>query len=214
MGTGDGFVRGWRQFRPGGALKGKRLVQFGYGKVGKGVARRAREEGMEVVLVDVDPAACAIAERGGYSAINGRSDAMSVKEALAHADVVVGVTGIVGAVGATVPTEWLLANQPVFVNMGYDEFGPAISSDRILGGPSLPVNLYLPRPTLNRYIDPALAAQVMGIEALVRHPEQYPVGVHALSKESDQWILDTWRKTWPDEDLSGLREEFAGLVEC
>ena len=82
-------------------MRGKRLVQFGYGKVGKGVAWRAREEGMDVTVVGVSSSACARAERAGYRAINNRIDAQSVKAALARADIVVGMTGIVGAVGET-----------------------------------------------------------------------------------------------------------------
>jgi adenosylhomocysteinase len=206
LGTGESLVRAWQQLRPDDPLGDKHLVQFGFGKVGRGVARHARLVGMRVTIVDVDPAARARAEEAGFTALDAEGGD-ELRSALAQADVVAGVTGIPGAVGRTVPPEWLRANRPALVNIGYDEFGPSFDDAEIVGGSSVPINFHLARPTRNRYIDPALAAQVLAIEALVRHPDRYADGIHALPAEIDEWVLRTWRNAWPDEDLGGLAEE-------
>ncbi len=42
FGTGESFLRAWHRFRPGESLAGRRLVVFGYGKIGRGVAHSTR----------------------------------------------------------------------------------------------------------------------------------------------------------------------------
>jgi adenosylhomocysteinase len=211
LGTGESFVRGWQLFRPYDPLPGKRAVQFGYGKVGRGVAYHLRKEGVRVVIVDLSPAARQRAERDGFEALEA-SETSELKAALAAADVVIGVTGIRGAVGETVPAEWLRANKPVLSAMGYHEFGDAFDGEELLGGQDVPVNFHLAQPTLNRYIDATLAAQVLAVEELVKHPGRYSPGLHPLPRLIDDWLWNTWCELWPDEDLSGLIEE-TGLAQ-
>ncbi|MBN1315205.1 MAG: NAD-binding protein [Anaerolineales bacterium] len=205
-GTGDSFVRAWKYFKPDQPLAGKKLILFGYGKVGKGVASQARKERVDITVVDINPDVLARAEQDGFKAVNSQSKDDSLRDALATAEIIVGVTGIPGIVGKTVPPEWLLANKPSLVNMGYDEFGP-IGKEYVVGGGGAPYNLYLPRPSLNCYIDPALAAQVLAIETLIKNPENFTVGVQALPDEIDNWILETWFNAWPDRDHSEIQLE-------
>jgi adenosylhomocysteinase len=207
FGTGDSFVRAWHKFVPDENLTGKRLRLFGYGKVGRGVAHRAKEEGAQVVVADVDPGACSRADREGFEVVNVHPERDALNEELKQVDIVIGVTGIPGAVGRTVHKDVLLANHPVLVNMGYDEFGNSIGEDHLLRGSKAPVNLTLAQPTRNLYIDPALAAQVMALEELVQHLEDYSEGVHPLPSGVDDWILRTWRNAWPDHNLDGVRQE-------
>ena len=105
----------------------------------------------------------------------------ALQAALAKADIILGVTGVPGAVGEIVPASWLRAGGAALTVMGYDEFGPEIPEAEILGG-RMPINFCLKRPTLNRYMDPTLTAQVLAIEALVKYPERYPPGIHPLPK--------------------------------
>jgi adenosylhomocysteinase len=206
LGTGESFVRAWREVMPRDPLAGKRLVQFGYGKVGRGVAQHARRAGMTVTIVDPDTAARARAEKAGLFALDNQASP-GLRHALARADVVIGVTGVPGAVGRTVPADWLRANRPALVNIGFDEFGPAFGEAEYAGGRSIPINFNLARPTRNCYIDPALAAQVLAVEALVCHADEFPVGIHSLPAEIDRWVLDTWRRVWPEEDVAGVEAE-------
>lgn len=116
----------------------------------------------------------------------------------------VAVTGVPGAVGWTIPAEWLAA-ETVVVNIGAeDEFGPDVPDGRILGGRGIPLNFHLERPTLNRYIDPSLAAHLLALEALLNKAQPFPAGVHPLPQEMDDWIVRTWREQHPREDIAGI----------
>jgi adenosylhomocysteinase len=205
MGTGESFQRGWQQLRPDDPLEGKRVVQFGYGKVGRGVAFHNRRAGIEVTVVDISETALQRAAAEGFAVI-AAAPTKALQNALASADIVLGVTGVPGAVGEIAPVEWLRANDPVLTVMGYDEFGPEIPESEILGG-RMPINFCLTRPTLNRYMDPTLTAQALAIEELFKHPERYPPGIHPLPEEIDRWLLESWHALWPDEDLTGVEAE-------
>jgi len=111
-------------------------------------------------------------------------------------------------IGASYPPAWFRRPRTVLVNLGAeDEFGPPFGDDEILGGHHLPLNFHLAQPTLNRYVDPPLAAHLLALEALVRQPERWTPGVHPLPAEMDAWVVGSWRAAWPDEDLTGIAEE-------
>lgn len=207
FGTGDGFVRAWRQLRPGDGLHGKQAVQFGYGKIGRGVARRARAAGLQVTVVDASLSARQRAAAEGFAALDSAARA-ELQAALAAADIVISVTGQPGLHSRLLPPAWLRASRPVLVSLGAeDEYGPAFIEDEVLGGTRVPLNFHLAQPTLNRYVDPPLAAHVMALEAWARQPDAYAPGIHALPPEMDRWILTEWRRAWPDENLEGIGEE-------
>jgi adenosylhomocysteinase len=209
MGTGESFQRGWRQLRPDAPLEGKKIIQFGYGKVGRGVAHHNRRAGMNVTVVDLSESARQRAAADGFEVLEA-APSKALQDALAGADIVLGVTGVPGAVSSIVPAEWLRAGNAALVVMGFDEFGPEIAESEITGG-RMPINFHLKRPTLNRYMDPTLAAQVLAIEALVKRPDDFPPGIHPLPEEIDHWLLTKWRGLWPDEDLTGI-ETALGVV--
>jgi adenosylhomocysteinase len=207
FGTGDGFVRAWEKLRPDESLQDKHVVQFGYGKIGRGVARRTRAAGMQVRVVDADPAARQRAEADGFETLEAQPDAR-LQAALAGAEIVISVTGVPGIQSRALPPAWLRANHPALVSLGAeDEFGDAFEDGEVLGGKGVPLNFHLAQPTLNRYVDAPLAAHVLALEAYVREPERYGVGIHPLPAEMDAWLLREWRKAWPDEDLDGIGEE-------
>jgi adenosylhomocysteinase len=203
LGTGESFVRGWEMFRPQDPLPGKCAVQFGYGKVGSGVAYHLRKEGVQVVIADLSPEALQRAAQDGFEVLEA-ARTPEMQAALAVAEVVIGVTGIRSAVGETVPAEWLRANNPVLAAMGYHEFGDEFTEEELLGGADVPVNFHLVQPTLNRYMDATLAAQVLAVEELVKHTGEYRHGLTPLPKEIDDWLWNSWIELWPEEDLSGV----------
>ncbi len=205
FGTGDSFLRAWRQFRPTDPLPGKRLALFGYGKIGRGVAHRTRRAGMQVTVIDLKPTVCRKARAEGFDALPV-SDSRRLRRTLARAQVVIAVTGQPGVIGRTIPAEWLRAANPALVNLGAeDEYGLPFAEEEILGGRGLPFNFHLEEPTLNRYVDPPLAAHLLALEAAVCQPGAD--GVRPLPKAMDDWILRTWRAAWPAEDLRGIGEQ-------
>lgn len=207
FGTGDGFLRAWRQLRPGDPLEGKQVVQFGYGKIGRGVAQRCRAAGLQVTVADLDADARQRAETEGFAVLNAAPNGELLR-ALKAADIVVSVTGVPGVLGRSLPAEWLRAGEAVLVNLGAeDEYGPEFADGEILGGKQVPLNFHLAQPTLNRYVDAPLAAHVLALEAWVQEPEAYAVGLHPLPEAMDRWLVSEWRRHWPDEDLSGIGDE-------
>jgi adenosylhomocysteinase len=211
FGTGDSFIRAWTQLQPNDALDGKRCVQFGYGKIGRGVARHAHRAGVELTVIEVSEAAMQRANAEGFVALPA-AEIIEVQRALSEAELVIAVTGIPGVVGNNYPVDWFSVSNPLLVNLGAeDEFGPAFDQDRILGGRSIPLNFHLSQPTLNRYIDPALSAHILALESLIKKQGNYSIGIHPLPEDMDAWIIKTWRKSWPEEDLTGIGEDL-GLV--
>jgi adenosylhomocysteinase len=71
-------------------IAGKKLAVIGYGWVGKGVARRARGLGAEVIVCEVDPFAALEAFHDGF-------DVLTVEAACAVADIVMTATGTRGS---------------------------------------------------------------------------------------------------------------------
>ncbi len=205
FGTGDSFLRAWRQFRPSDPLPGKRLALFGYGKIGRGVAHHTRRAGMQVTVIDLKPSVCRRAQAEGFAALPA-TDGRRLRRTLARADVVIAVTGQPGVIGRTIPATWLRASNPALVNLGAeDEYGPQFAEEEILGGRRVPFNFHLEEPTLNRYVDPPLAAHLLALEAAVCQPDSE--GVRPLPKAMDEWVLRTWRTAWPGEDLRGIGEQ-------
>lgn len=204
FGTGDSFLRAWKMLRPGTRLAGKRVLQFGYGKIGRGVAWRAREAGIQVTVAEVDESAAERAGRDGFQVLSA-SPNEDLQQTLAEADIVISVTGIPGVIGNSLPADWIRAGSPALVNLGaMDEFGPQFEDWEILGGRLIPLNFHLPVPTWNRYIDPPLAAHLLALEAIVTQPSKLEPGIHPLPAEMDEWLIQTWRSYWPDEDLRGI----------
>lgn len=207
FGTGESLLRAWAQFKPDKPLAGKRAVQFGFGKIGRGVAFQLRGASVELLLVEVGTEALERAEADGFATLDA-NDRAGLERALKEAEVVVSVTGIPGIISQQYPKAWMTANQPVLISLGAeDEFGSDYSEDEILGGQQVPLNFHLAQPTLNRYVDAPLAAHVLALEAWVKDPEAYPPGIHPLPEAMDNWILNTWRGQWPDEDLTGIGDE-------
>lgn len=207
FGTGDGFLRAWQQLSPNDEFAGKRMLQFGYGKIGRGVAHRSRKAGIEVVLVEADPRMRERAQSEAFATF-AANDEQGLRKQLATTDIVLSVTGIPGMISASYSRELILANYPALVSLGAeDEFGPDYAEQEILGGKAVPLNFHLEEPTLNRYVDAPLAAHVMALEAWALKSDTYSAGIHPFPVEMDQWIIQSWRKYWPDEDLSGIAEE-------
>jgi adenosylhomocysteinase len=204
FGTGESFLRAWRLLRPESPNAGKRLVLLGYGKIGRGVAFRTRQAGLEVTVIDKAPLAVSRAHADGFKALD-LSLGSELRHALERADIVVSVTGVRGSVGSHLPKEWLCQGAAL-VNLGAeDEFGPEFTDDEILGGKRFPLNFHLEQPTLNRYVDAPLAGHLLALESLIKRPRDFGPGVHPLPEEQDEWVVRRWREHHPEEDLTGIR---------
>lgn len=187
LGTGDGFRRGMAQ-AGFGDFKGRRIVLFGYGKVGRGIAFYARLEGAELIVVDDSsrvkpPEGCLLVDYRQRDA---------VEAALEKAWCVVTATGRAGALAGIFDMKKLANGNALIANMGVeDEFGPELPAERVLNHKA-PLNFMLEEPTLLKYIDPSMALNNAGISVLMAGG--LSGGIVEPSPELESEILNIVRK--------------------
>lgn len=155
LGTGDGFVRGLAHHGYS-ELADRRIVVFGGGKVGGGVALRCSAAGAAVTIIDRH----SDVRTGGANQFVALNDTAAVRQAVLSAWCIVTATGEAGAV-APFAAE-LVASDAVLANLGVDdEYGPQVPVERVLNGKK-PLNFCLSEPTRLRYIDPTFALATAG----------------------------------------------------
>lgn len=186
LGTGDGFVRALSHLGLG-SPDGRRLVVFGCGKVGSGIAFHAARLGAHVTAVD-DTAR--IRPRPGVRLVD-LHDEPAVLAAVARAWCVVSATGRAGALASmTCVLDALRQGTQLVANMGVeDEWGPDLPDARVLNA-KRPLNFCLPEPTLLRYIDPTMALSNLAAATLAAQPQDFPNG---LSRAPEALEQDIWR---------------------
>ena len=205
LGTGDGYFRaleklGFGDFgekTQGAGFEGRRLLVFGSGKVGSGIALQGVRRGCCVTVVtDLKrlvqselPAQSENAKNasnaeksanlmpaGDFSAVllqNGVDvvdchDYPAVAKLIENADFVVTATGVAGALNAPELQKSLLSTKAVLANMGVeDEYGEAIPAEKVLNAKG-PLNFILEEPTHLKYIDTSLALHAALAELLVQ----------------------------------------------
>lgn len=141
LGTGEGYFRAMTQL---GFCdwKGRMLVIFGAGKVGKGLKMYGEKVGAKVVVFDEN------------------SDENVVRATVADAYAIVSATGVKGALDKYFHD--LQKSNALIANMGVeDEFGENLSSDRVLEH-KRPLNFILKEPTHMRYIETTMALHNRG----------------------------------------------------
>ena len=156
LGTGDGFMRGMRKFGHAD-WSGRKVVVFGFGKVGRGVAYRCAKEGASVTVVDRTDAGIPF-ERLPSAAVVDCRDLEAVRSAVKACDCLVTATGVRGAMKGYGLGPLVRANGGIAVAaIGIeDEWLDELDRGRIVNGGAA-VNFALDEPTLLRYIDPTMA---------------------------------------------------------
>lgn len=152
LGTGDGFMRGLHA-SGFGSVAGRKILVFGFGKVGKGICMRLYQSGAIVTVVD------RVTQVGVFSHIPmiDIDDVEGVTRCAEAADCIVTATGIAGALNGRYPTNSFLRDGVVLANMGVeDEFGSDIDDSKILGD-NKPLNFILDEPTKMNFIDATMA---------------------------------------------------------
>ena len=186
LGTGDGFVRALTHLGLG-ALDGRRLVVFGCGKVGSGIAFHAARLGADVTAVDD---ATRIRTRPGVRLVD-LHDEPAILDAVSRAWCVVSATGKANALASmTSVIQALLHGTQLVANMGVeDEWGHDLPTARVLNA-KRPLTFCLPEPTLLRYIDPTMTLSNLAAATLAEHPHDFPNG---LSRAPEALEQDIWR---------------------
>lgn len=197
LGTGEGYLRAMKSL--GYDFDGKRVLIFGGGKVGRGVAAYVHRAGAEVAVADLEVRRMP----SGVTAIDG-TDKRAVRSALEKADHIVAATGISGALAEYAKA--FCSSKAVIANMGVeDEFGPEVPVSRVLNGKK-PLNFILPEPTCLKYIDPTMALANAGALELVRGKLRNDINEPA--PELEERILAAVRRDGMINEELKMLEEF------
>lgn len=189
FGTGESFGRALDHLNARPA--NNRVVVFGAGKVGSGIALNAIGQGLSVTMIDQPNAA-----NFAHAPIIDLRDVEAVTDALSNAGVIVTATGVAGAVAEF--AEAIVASNAIVANMGVDdEFGPDVPVDRVLNGKA-PVNFVLAEPTLMRYMDPIFAlSNAVAVDLITGN---VPPGIHPPNPSIDAAIAAHLRETHSNLD--------------
>lgn len=171
LGTGDGYFRGLEQLGYHD-FENKKLVVFGSGKVGCGIALQGIRRGMQVTTVtdsrrrNSSSDFCMSLERNDVAIVDCFDDS-AVVAAIESCDFLVTATGVKSAL--SIPAVECIRSHAniVVANMGVeDEFGEVLPRERVLNKKA-PLNFMLEEPTHLKYIDTSLALHAALGECLV-----------------------------------------------
>lgn len=188
VGTGDGFMRGMRQFGHADWTD-RKVVVFGCGKVGRGVAYRCAKEGAAITVVDRTDRDIPF-ERVRAAAVIDCRDLAAVRAAVADSDFIVTATGVKGAMKGYGLGPLLRASaRPVVAAIGIeDEWLDELDRARIVNGGAA-VNFALEEPTRLRYIDPTMALSNQSAADLLAGVFAGP-GIRPPAAASEKLCLD------------------------
>ena len=214
LGTGDGYFRALEKLGLGAGenvlgadFEGKKLVVFGSGKVGSGIALQGVRRGCAVsVVTDLNRASSenapenaansmpagdfsAVLEQNGVNVVDCH-DYATVSALIEKADFVVTATGIKNALADPELQKSLLSTSAVLANMGVeDEYGEAVPVEKVLNAKG-PLNFILEEPTHLKYIETSLALHAALAELLVQEEKsEAPVGLRFPPQELEQRLL-------------------------
>lgn len=199
FGTGESFGRALDQLNA--FPVSNRVVIFGAGKVGSGIALNALGRGQSVTMIDRQDAA-----NFARAPMVDLHDCDAVNAALADAGVIVTATGVASAAAEYATA--IVASNAVVANMGVDdEFGPDVPTERVLNGKA-PVNFVLAEPTLMRFMDPVFALSNAAAVDLVSG--QALPGTNPPNSHIDSTIAANLRQTGSNLDELAAIENLLG----
>ena len=186
LGTGDGFLRGMKELGYTD-FAGRKILIFGYGKVGRGIAYYSAREGAEVTVVDIPETKVQNNIR-----LVSRFDREAVLEAVRNAWCVVTATGIRNAMDGNGAAEILRNGPQLVAAMGIEnEWGDSLVPERILNR-NVPLNFLLKEPTRLRYIDPTMALSNAAAAELLKGG--LPAGIQKIAPEIEKYWWDIVEK--------------------
>lgn len=200
LGTGDGYFRGLEQFGYT-SLQDKKMLVFGSGKVGYGIAIQGRKKECNVTVVtNTNQTQTTNSNRTDfYEILKEKSfhiidfrDYNNIVQAILQTDFIVTATGTKSALNQTPIVEAINQSKAIVANMGVeDEFGEKIEPSRVLNQKGS-LNFVLEEPTHLKYIDASLALHALLAEQLLidRQNNNSTTGIKNPPQELEKQILD------------------------
>ena len=184
LGTGNGFVRAMEHLGYGD-FSGKKILIFGGGKVGRGIAYCSVKNGASVTIADKK----SIPPLGKVDFVDANDKNALIAE-IRNSWCIVSATGLSNAL--TDLAQYISNSNALVANMGVeDEFSPAVASERVLNGKK-PLNFILEEPTLLKYIDPSMALSNAALEFLKNGTDKK--GIFLPPEEMEKTIFEQIRQ--------------------
>ncbi|RDX36379.1 hypothetical protein DZA50_04770 [Kangiella sp. HD9-110m-PIT-SAG07] len=197
LGTGEGVYRAITELHRE-AIDNKKVLIFGFGKVGTGIAYYFAQKTPHINVVEMNPERLSLIESKGYQAISAELP-LHVESAIKDADIIITATGIKNLLSLSYQKKWFKGK--VLANAGAeDEFGFNFSKKDILADKK-PVNFALEEPTLMPFLDPIFYAHNLAIEDILCDKT---AGFRPLNRAQDQAIVQQWayHHDWTLEQLN------------
>lgn len=205
LGTGESFFRALEHLGHGD-VEGKKLLVFGYGKVGRGIVLYALRRGMRVSVADVVDKSAELPAGVEFlpMPVGGSKAAMAreLTRIAASSWCVVTATGHWHALRHAMDAQAVCRSEALLANMGVeDEFGPSYPAERLLNGKK-PLNFLLAEPTSMRFIETTMALHNAGaLELLI---PDLPHGIIEPSPDVEERLLQAARSGRLAADLALL----------
>ncbi|WP_223669602.1 NAD(P)-dependent oxidoreductase [Kangiella shandongensis] len=199
LGTGEGVYRAIMKLAKK-QLHNKKLLIFGFGKVGTGIAYYFSKITQDITVVDMLPERLQRIEKRGYQAVSAELP-QQVEAAIKQADIIVTATGIKDLISNSYAPAWFKGK--ILANAGAeDEFGFNFKESEVLAAKK-PVNFALKEPTLMRFLDPIFYAHNLAIEDVLNDTT---AGFRPLNQETDKSIVEQWAKHhgWSLDELDRI----------
>lgn len=199
LGTGDGYFRALESYGYSSQNARKMLV-FGSGKVGYGIAIQGRKKGFEVTIVtNTNPLFTNNQQTDFYNNLKEKSfniidykDFDGIANAIMTTDFVVTATGVKSALDNPQIVDAIKQSEAIVANMGVeDEYGENVPTSRVLNNKNS-LNFILEEPTHLKYIDASLALHALLAEQLLLDKQNNKTfcGILNPPKELEKQILD------------------------
>lgn len=199
LGTGEGVYRAITKLA-NIDLTNKKILIFGFGKVGIGIAYYFSKITSNLIVAEADSERLQIIEQRGYQSIDAKQ-AQLIEHAAEASDLIITATGLKDIISDNYHTgafkDKLLANAGA-----EDEFGFAFDLSEVLADKK-PVNFILKEPTLMEFLDPIFYAHNIAIDDALNNKQ---TGFRPLDKKTDEEIVSQWAQQhgWTLEQLNAI----------
>ena len=165
----------------------KSFMIFGYGKVGKGIAHYLKRKTNLIIVIEKEKANIESAKNAGFECYSSENKVI-IEELASKMFGIVTATGINNAISDTYDCTKFKAKY--FANMGgEDEFGYSFKTEDIMCQ-KRPINFFVEKPTLMRYLDPVFYAHNLGIDILLY--SNLSNGLHAFPSFISEEVVNEW----------------------
>lgn len=188
FGTSEGFIQAVLKHISNG-LWNKKVVVFGYGKVGTGLVSSLLKFTDNIVVIDIDDSKLLRAIKKGIKTIYG-IDKQEVLANIINADLVVTATGVEKVLSNYYGLHKDNFKKAVLTNMGAeDEYGDNFPIESVLFNKK-PLNFMLVEPTTIKYLDPILYAHNFALDLILSN--DFKKGYNPLPSEVATFIFEKW----------------------